>query len=122
VPRRLRRARVGVSLLVAVPAAGIAGLTLLGAGTSFLLPLTVSAAGNLEGETAPAVARVATLGCLGSFTGPALIGALAGALDLTVALGVPALLLAATAAYARAVQPAGGPGRPSGVVGSVHGL
>ena len=82
-PRRLRRARVGVSLLVAVPAAGIAGLTLLGAGTSFLLPLTVSAAGNLEGETAPAVARVATLGCLGSFTGPALIGALAGALDLT---------------------------------------
>lgn len=96
----------GASLLVAVPAAGIVGLTLLGAGTSFLLPLAVSAAGNLEGETAPAVARVATLGCLGSFTGPALIGALAGALNLTVALGVPALLLAGTAAYARAVQPA----------------
>ena len=87
-----------------------------------LPPLSVSAAGNLDGETAPAVARVATLGCLGSFTGPALIGALAGALDLTVALAVPALLVAATAAYARAVQPAGDPGRPSGVVGSVHGL
>jgi hypothetical protein len=52
------------------------------------------------------VARVATLGCLGSFTGPALIGVLAGVVNLTVALGVPALLVAGTAAYARAVQPA----------------
>jgi fermentation-respiration switch protein FrsA (DUF1100 family) len=41
----------------------------------------------------------------GSFTGPALIGALARAFNLTVAFGVPALLVAATAAYARAVQP-----------------
>ena len=96
----------GVSLLFTVPAAGIVGLALLGVGTSFLLPLTVSAAGSLEGGAAPAVARVATLGCLGSFTGPALIGALAGAVNLTVALGVPALLVAGTAAYARAVRPA----------------
>ena len=96
----------GASLLFTVPAAGIVGLTLLGVGTSFLLPLAVSAAGSLEGETAPAVARVATLGCLGSFTGPALMGALAGAINLTVALAAPALLVAGTAAYARAVQPA----------------
>jgi hypothetical protein len=96
----------GASLLFTVPAAGIVGLALLGVGTSFLLPLTVSAAGNLEGGAAPAVARVATLGCLGSFTGPALIGALAGVVNLTVALGVPALLVAGTAAYARAVRPA----------------
>jgi fucose permease len=96
----------GASLLFPVPAAGIIGLALLGVGTSFLLPLAVSAAGNLEGGTAPAVARVATLGCLGSFTGPALIGALAGVISLTVALAVPALLVAATAAYARSVQPA----------------
>jgi hypothetical protein len=92
---------LGASLLFTVPAAGIVGLTLLGVGTSFLLPLAVSAAGNLEGGTAPAVALVATLGCLGSFTGPALIGVLAGVVNLTVALGVPALLVAGTAAYAR---------------------
>lgn len=97
----------GASLLFTVPAAGIVGLALLGVGTSFLLPLTVSAAGSLKGgAAAPAVARVATLGCLGSFTGPALIGALAGVVNLTVALGVPALLVAGTAAYARAVRPA----------------
>jgi hypothetical protein len=51
-----------------------------------LLPLgglAVGAAGNLDRESAPAVARVTTLGCPGSFTGPALIGMLAGVLGLT---------------------------------------
>jgi hypothetical protein len=95
----------GGALLVPAPAAGIAGLALLGAGTSVLLPLAVGAAGNLDPEPAPAVARVATLGCLGSFTGPALIGALAGMLGLAAALGLPALLVAGTALCARAVQP-----------------
>ena len=89
------------------PAAGIAGLALLGAGSSVLLPLAISAAGNLGPEQpAPAVARVATMGCLGSFTGPVLIGTLAGALGLAAALGLPALLVAGTALFARAVQPA----------------
>ena len=60
----------GGALLVPAPAAGIAGLALLGAGTSVLLPLAVGAAGDLDRESAPAVARVTTLGCLGSFTGP----------------------------------------------------
>jgi hypothetical protein len=53
----------GGALLVPAPAAGIAGLALLGAGTSVLLPLAVGAAGNLDRQPAPAVARVATLGC-----------------------------------------------------------
>jgi hypothetical protein len=100
----------GGALLVPAPAAGIAGLALLGAGTSVLLPLAVGAAGNLGREPAPAVARVATMGCLGSFSGPALIGTLAGALGLAAALGLPALLVASTALGARAVQPATRPG------------
>jgi len=91
----------GGALLVPAPAAGIAGLALLGAGTSVLLPLAIGAAGNLDREPAPAVARVATLGCLGSFTGPALIGTLAGVLGLAAALGLPALLVAGTALGAR---------------------
>jgi hypothetical protein len=81
-------------------------MALLGAGTSFLLPLTVSAAGSLRSATAPAVARVATGGALGSFTAPVLIGGLAGPLSLTAALALPALLVAATALSARAVLPA----------------
>jgi hypothetical protein len=44
---------LGASLLFTVPAAGIVGLTLLGVGTSFLLPLAVKSAGNLEGGTRP---------------------------------------------------------------------
>ena len=96
----------GGALVAGTPTAGFAGLALLGAGTSFLLPLTVSAAGSLRGATAPAVARVATGGALGSFTAPVLIGGLAGPLSLTAALALPALLVAATALSARAVQPA----------------
>lgn len=102
----LAGAGFGAALLTATPAAGIAGLALLGAGTSVLLPLAISAAGALKGETAPAVARVATLGCLGSFTAPVLVGGLAGALSLAAALALPALLLAGTALPATAVQPA----------------
>ena len=100
------------------PAAGIAGLALLGAGSSVLLPLAISAAGNLGPEQpAPAVARVATMGCLGSFTGPVLIGTLAGALGFAGALGLPALLVAGTALFARAVQPAAAPriGQPAAI-------
>jgi hypothetical protein len=99
----------GGALLAGTPTAGLAGLALLGAGTSFLLPLTVSAAGSLPSPTAPAVARVATGGALGSFTAPVLIGGLAGPLSLTAALALPALLVAATALSARAVQPATDP-------------
>jgi MFS family permease len=96
----------GGCLLVDTPAAGIIGLALLGGGVAVLLPLAISAAGNLDGETAAAVARVSTLGYLGSFVGPALVGALAAALSLAAALGLPALLGAGSALGARAVAPA----------------
>jgi len=51
--------------------------------------------------------RVSTLGYLGSFVGPALVGGLASLSSLPLALGLPALLVLATAFGARAVKRAG---------------
>jgi hypothetical protein len=48
--------------------------------------------------------RVATLGYLGTFTGPALIGYLAHRSDLATALLLPAVAVAATAVAAPAVR------------------
>ena len=95
------------ALLADRPAAGLAGLALLGGGLSFTLPLTLSAAGHLPAEpAAAAVARASTLSYLGAFAGPGMIGALAGTVGLPAALGLPALVVAATALGAKAVAPA----------------
>ncbi len=103
-------AGLGGALLAGTPGAGLVGLGLLGAGLSFTLPLALSAAGHLHGDrpAAATVARVSTIGYLGSFAGPGLIGALAGPLGLPVALALPAVLVAGTALWARAVAAAGG--------------
>jgi len=98
----------GAALLVGTPAAGLAGLGLFGAGLSLTFPLAISAAGRLEGAAAVAVARVSTLGYLGAFAGPGLIGALAGPFGLPAALGVPAALVAGAALAAPVVAPATG--------------
>jgi fucose permease len=96
------------ALLADRPAAGLAGLGLLGGGLSFTLPLVLSAAGRLPGGSAAAmVARASTLCYLGAFVGPALIGGLSSAVGLAAALALPALLVAATALEAKAVAPAG---------------
>lgn len=103
-------AGLGGALLAGTPGGGLVGLGLLGAGLSFTLPLALSAAGHLHGDrpAAVTVARVSTIGYLGSFAGPGLIGALAGPLGLPVALALPAVLVAGTALGARAVAAAGG--------------
>jgi MFS family permease len=99
----------GAALLVPHPAAGFAGLALLGAGVSVLLPLALSAAGQAGGDhTARSVVRVSTLGYLGSFAGPAIIGGLAGHVGLRAALALPAALVLITAFGARAVRAADG--------------
>lgn len=98
----------GGALLVDTTAAGFVGLGLLGTGIANALPLAIAAGGNAPGETpATATARVSTLGYLGSFVGLALIGALASLSGLPLALGLPALLVLATAFGARAVRRAG---------------
>jgi hypothetical protein len=98
----------GGALLLDAPAAGLVGLGLLGAGIANALPLTIAAGGNAPGETpATAAARVSTLGYLGSFVGPVLVGGLASLSSLPLALGLPAVLLFATVFGARAVRWAG---------------
>jgi hypothetical protein len=98
----------GGALLVDAPAAGLVGLGLLGVGIANALPLAIGAGGKAPGETpATAAARVSTLGYLGSFVGPALVGGLASLSSLPLALGLPALLVLATAFGARAVRRAG---------------
>ena len=95
----------GGALLADAPAAGLVGLGLLGAGIAIALPLAIGAGGNVPGETpATAAARLSTIGYLGSFVGTALVGGLA---SLPLALGLPALLVLATAFGARALRQAG---------------
>src|SRR5215213_969008 len=78
----------GGALLIDAPVAGLVGLALLGAGIANALPLAIAAGGNTPGETpATAAARVSTLGYLGSFVGPVLVGGLASLSSLPVALG-----------------------------------
>ena len=98
----------GGALLLNTPIAGLIGLGLLGVGIANALPLTIAAGSNAPGETpATAAARVSTLGYLGSFVGPVLIGGLASLSSLTFALVLPAVLVLATAFGARAVRRAG---------------
>jgi fucose permease len=86
----------GGALLVDAPVAGLVGLALLGAGIANALPLAIAAGGNTPGETpATAAARVSTLGYLGSFVGPVLVGGLASLSSLPMALGLPALFVLA---------------------------
>jgi fucose permease len=98
----------GGALLMDAPVAALVGLGFLGAGIANALPLTIGAGGNTPGQTpATAAARVSTLGYLGSFVGPALVGGLASLSSLPLALGLPVLLVLATALGARAVRQAG---------------
>ncbi len=75
----------------------LAGWALVGLAVAPLAPITLGAAPDRAAGPAPAaIAAVTTVGYLGSFTGPALIGGLAELADLSAAL----LLLAAAGAAA----------------------
>jgi MFS family permease len=98
----------GSALMLDALVAGLIGLALLGAGIANALPIAIAAGGNVPGETpATAAAPVSTLGYLGSFVGPVLVGGLASLSNLPVALGLPALFVLAAAFGARAVRRAG---------------
>lgn len=102
-------AGLGFSGAVALdrPIAGFAGLILLGLGLSVTLPIAISAAGSLPGlAMATAVSRVSTMGYLGSFVAPAVIGALAGPISLGWALAGAAVLVLVTFPAARLLSQA----------------
>jgi hypothetical protein len=95
----------GVGLLEGSLPGAVLGLALLGLGLATLLPLSISAAGTSSRLPVPvAVARVSTLGYLGSFTGPALIGLVASRSSLVTALLLPAAALIVAVAAAPALR------------------
>jgi MFS family permease len=90
---------IAAALLAPAPAAALAGWAMLGAGLAPIAPSFLAAAPGRSKNPAPAaIAAVSTVGYLGSFTGPPLIGALAGPLGLSGALGI--MIVAALAAAA----------------------
>lgn len=113
-------AGTSLALLAPTPPLAIAGWAALGAGLAPLAPAVIGAAAGASAIPAPqAIAGVTVIGYFGSFTGPPLIGALAGPLGLTSALGVmvavaiSAVLLAGPAlpAVRRSAPPAPPPAR-----------
>jgi fucose permease len=100
-------AALGLMLAIAVhrPAAAIAGFTLLGAGLAPVVPIAFSAAGAADPHaTGRNVGRVATLGYVGSVSGPIMIGWIAQATSLRLALGLTAVLALAIAVAAKAIE------------------
>jgi MFS family permease len=105
----------GGVLVVFAPSAklALAGWALVGLGVSGLAPALLAAAPQVaSAQPAVAVAAVTTLGYLGSFTAPPVIGAASGLMGLSAALGALVLLSAVLAALARQALGAG----PSGLL------
>ncbi|TDD68909.1 MFS transporter [Jiangella aurantiaca] len=83
----------GTALAVATPLAvvSLAGWGVVGMGVAVVAPVVMAAAPVASGLPAPvAIAAVTTVGYLGSFTGPLIVGALAGLGGLALALWVVA--------------------------------
>jgi hypothetical protein len=90
--------------LESVPAA-LVGFLCAGAGYSVIIPLVFSAAGRLDGRSAgPGLAAVTTAGYLGFLAGPAVIGFIADAATLPMALGLVVALSICGASLARFVR------------------
>lgn len=100
---------LAVALGAPEPAPAVAGYLLLGVGLAPIVPITFSAAGNLDRTRAGAMlGSVVTIGYVGSVIGPVIIGFTADALSLRVALIFPALLALTAAALAFSVATAPG--------------
>ena len=98
---------VAVVLLVGLPWVAIAGFALAGAGLAPVAPILFNAATRVPGiSRAAAIASVTSIGYSGFMVGPPLIGALAQASSLTVALSVVVLAAACLALGARRVPTA----------------
>src|SRR5207248_6013008 len=84
----------------------VAGFFVAGAGTAVLFPMGMVAAGRQE-DPPRAIAAAATVGYIGWVAAPGVIGGIAAAASLPVALGTAALVLTAAAALAQALAPDG---------------
>jgi predicted MFS family arabinose efflux permease len=91
------------------PAAALAGFVLVGIGASNIVPVLFSAAGRIPGASAGiSIATVTSLGYAGMLAGPAVIGFVARATSLPIALGGIAALLLVVATCASRVGRDGG--------------
>jgi hypothetical protein len=85
-------------LLAATPWIALVGFVLVGAGLAPVAPILYGAATRVPGASpSAALAAVTSIGYLGFMVGPPLIGAIAQAASLTLALGVVVLAAAALA-------------------------
>ena len=94
---------LGAGLLIGQPVAAIIGFGCVGLGLSNLIPILFSAAGRTPGVNAgTAIAAVSSAGYFGFLAGPPLIGILAEATSLPLALGLVVLFTALVAVFAHA--------------------
>ncbi len=91
-----------VTLVVGSPAIALVGFATLGIGVALVVPASFTVAGHLSGVPAgSAIAAVSAVGWVGFVAGPPLIGHIADAVTLPVALGLVPLLMAAIAVVVR---------------------
>ena len=85
---------LGVALVANTTGAALIGFATLGLGLAVVVPVTYSAAAALPGRNpGNAIAAIATCGWFGFLIGPPVIGFLADATNLSVALGVIPILV-----------------------------
>ena len=115
----LATAGLGGGLLIGTPTVAIVGFGLVGLGIANMIPVLFSAAGRIPGvQAGTALAAVASTGYLGFLAGPPLIGFVAEAMSLPVALGIVSVCCMLIAVRANAVgaslQDGGEPGTVPG--------
>jgi predicted MFS family arabinose efflux permease len=88
------------------PVVAMIGFSAAGFGLANIIPLLFGAAGNIPGIQAGAgIAGVATIGYAGFLAGPPLIGSIAEATSLRVALALVAVLVGTLVFSAKAISP-----------------
>jgi predicted MFS family arabinose efflux permease len=93
---------MAMALLVSEPVLALIGFALVGLGLANVVPVLFSAAARVPGVSpAHGIAAVSSLGYLGLMAGPPLVGVIAEARSLTLALGTIALFSAVLALAAR---------------------
>jgi hypothetical protein len=104
-------AGTGLGISAAWPglAGGVAGFGLVGAGLANIVPVVFSAAARIGSSAAAGIASTATSGYAGLLIGPVVVGAVASAAGLRLAIVM--LAAAALASGAFALSRAGGLGR-----------
>jgi hypothetical protein len=102
----LAAAGILVALIAPWPVLAIAGFAAVGLGLANLVPVLFGAAGRIPGQApGAAIAALATIGYAGFLVGPPVIGFVADATSLTLALGLIFLACATIALAANIAEP-----------------